>query len=142
MITIRISNAIEAMKSDIVRTTTIFQDNIPKSATNWYYYISIYLNDHTSLINASKLMELLKAYAKNIIIIPITYKTCKFDCFSVACIFNNIHSTSLYNIDTISIIESDDVIDGDFYISIIRENKSTKLMDIMTYNSLKSYCKE
>ena len=142
MITIRISNAIEAMKSDIVRTTTIFQDNIPESANNWYYYISIYANDYTSLIHASRLMEALNVYAKAITIIPITYKTCKFDCFYVTSVFNNIHSTSLYNIDTISIIESDDVIDGDFYISIIRENKSTKLMDIMTYNSLKSYCKE
>lgn len=136
---IRLDKAIENMRSDIVLTNRIFSDELPDNIDNWYYYISIYANDEIALNRASKLLESLHVFARTVTIIPKTYKSCRFDCFSVSNIFSNIHSLSSYNIDTMSIIEQTDLEEGDFYISTIRQNKSTKLMDIMTYRSLTSY---
>lgn len=136
---IRLDKAIESMKSDIVLTNMIFSDNPYDNIDNWFHYISIFANDEIALNRASKLLESLHVSAKIVTIIPKTYKTCGFDCFSVCNIFNNIHSLSSYNIDTVSIIEQTDLEEGDFYVSMIRQNKSTKLMDIMTYRSLLTF---
>lgn len=134
-----IDKAIENMRSDIILTSTLFSNTHPDSVNNWLYYISIYANDEYALYNASRLLGALKVLAKSITIIPRTYKSCSFDCFSVYDAFYDVHSTSSYNIDAISIIEQFDLEEGDFYISVIRQNKSTKLMDIMTYEALKYY---
>lgn len=136
---IRLDKAIESMKSDIVLTNRIFSDKLPDNIHDWFYYISIYANDELALNRASRLLESLHVFAKTITIIPRTYKSCEFDCFMVSDVFSNIHSRSSYNIDTISIIEQDDLEEGDFYVSMVRQNKNTMLMDIMTYRSLISY---
>lgn len=138
--TIRLDEAIENMKSDIVLTNRIFSDNLPDNIDNWFHYISIYANDELALDRASKLLESLHVFAKKITVIPKSYKGCIFDCFTITDIFSNIHSLSSYNIDIVSIIEQQDLEEGDFYISMVRQNKDTKLMDIMTYRSLISYC--
>ena len=138
---IRLDKAIESMKSDIVLTNRIFSDRLPDNIHEWFYYISIYANDELALNRASKLLEALHVFAKMITIIPRTYKSCEFDCFTISDVFSNVHSRSSYNIDTVSIIEQDDLEEGDFYISMVRQNKNTMLMDIMTYRSLISYFK-
>lgn len=134
-----VNKAIENMKSDIVSTNTLFSDPSLDNTNNWFYYISIYANDEYALYNASMLLRSLNVLVKSITIIPRTYKSCGFDCFSVHDAFNDIHSLSSYNIHTVSIIEQTDLDEGDFYISMIRQNKSTKLMDIMSYKTLKYY---
>lgn len=134
-----VDKAIESMKADIVLTNTLFSDNPPDNINNWLYYISIYANDEHALHNASKLLRSLSVLTRSVTIIPRTYKACKFDCFTVCNIFNNIHSISSYNIDTVSIIEQTDLNDGDFYMSVVRENKATELMDIFTYRDLRYY---
>lgn len=139
MSTIRLDKAIEEMKIDIVSTNRIFSDKLPENIDNWFYYISIYASDELGLNRAASLLKELNVVAKIITLIPKTYKTCRFDCFSVSNAFNNVHSDSSYNIDTVSIIEEAELDEGDFYVSVIRQNKSTKLMDIMSYRTFKSY---
>lgn len=134
-----VNKAVEDMKIDIASTNTIFRDVPPDSVNNWFYYISIHANDEYALYNASILLKSLKVLAKSVTMMPRTYKSCGFDCFSVYDAFNDIHSLSSYNIDTVSVIEQTELEEGDFFISVIRENKSTKLMDIMVYKTLKYY---
>lgn len=133
MVKIRVDKAIENMKFDIINSNVLFGD-----INNWYY-ICIHANDNTALISASRLLELLHVFTKSITMTPRTYKKCPFDCFSVSSIFNNVYSTSCYNIDIINIIEQSELEDGNFYLSIVKQNKSTKLVDITTYKTFKSY---
>lgn len=133
MIKIRVDKAIENMKLDILSSNTLFKD-----INNWYY-ICIHANDNTALINASRLLELLHVSTKSITMTPRTYKKCPFDCFGISNIFNNIYSTSCYNIDIINIIEQSELEEGNFYLSIVKQNKSTKSVDISTYKTFKSY---
>lgn len=137
---IDIDRAIEIMKTDIIMTNLLFQENMHDKCDKWLYYISIYANDKNALVNSSKLLNLLNVKSKSVIMIPKSYKSSVFDCFTLSKIFNSIMSEELYNIDSISIIERSDLDYGNFYISIIRENKDTNLLDIMTYKNLLSYC--
>lgn len=103
------------------------------------FCISIYAKDIESLYNAKLLLEKLSIHAKSISMMPTRYDTCSFDCFMISEIFSSIHNSENINVDNICIHENNDVSNGDFYISTIRRNKDTGLMNIFSFRTFHSY---
>ena len=137
----KINKALALMKSDIVNSCTIFSNDPPANADNYNYYISVYAKNEDSLFNASRLFYQIGAKSSQLSIMPPTYKSCKFDCFTVSRIFDWMRYVYGYNILNTCFIECDDIEDGDFYISVTRENKKTKMVDIVSFRTLSYYTK-
>ena len=141
MINIDIDRAISKMAHDIEFTILGYKnhDSSVNDMDTWCYYISISAKDSQSLIYISRLLDIMDIRFKSIIIIPITYKHCEFDCIQISNIFSSMQSSDEYNIDTISIRECENLKSGDFCVSVVREfREDPKCNIIMSYESLLS----
>lgn len=105
-----------------------------------YCCISIYVKDNESLYYASKLLENLDVKARSVLMMPAKYAICNFDCFTIANLFSSVHSEENDNVDTVCLHEDTFISDGDFYVSAIRRNKESGLMNIYTFRTFHSYC--
>ena len=141
MIKDKIAIALKQMQHDIEDTNTFkSMENRTTDNDPWIYYICITAKDDISLEYASRLLNSLNIKVKQIIMIPATYKISNLDCITISKTFGSLQHIFCYNIECLSILDADNRLEnsGDFYISVIRENKNTGKNDIISYRSLLS----
>lgn len=123
------------MANDISTLTPINKPEIYK------YIAFINAKDISSLEAVTVVLSQIQYTAKQIILMPATYSSCNFDCFTINDVCRSLRGTNDSAIDTICFKENPDLADGDFYIALIRERWDNKLKDLYTFSSYSTYDK-
>ena len=94
-----------------------------------YYFVAYMNKNYTKLL--AQFMDTIGVKTKSVGLIMQSYESDEFDCMDIYECMKCAHSKEDYNIDKVTILEYDSIID-EIYLTIIRKNKYTKLNDLIS----------